>query len=95
MQGLEVNLFDSVPSSCFSDLQQNIKYIYIPQDKGYRLQVSDLECQPQTHVIPNNSNPMCINQFVVIPDNHKNYFFLALQRIGIPFREHLFFNLFE
>ena len=70
-------------------------HIYIPQDKGYRLQVSDLECQPQTHVIPNNSNPMCINQFVVIPDNHKNYFFLALQRIGIPFREHLFFNLFE
>jgi len=29
MQGLEVNLFDSVPSSCFSDLQQNIKHIYI------------------------------------------------------------------
>jgi len=126
MQGLEVNLFDSVPSSCFSDLQQNIKhiyiyhrikavgfrlatwsvsfnrtlfqtvaarcaltkskhlflrsfskeiyriYIYIPQDKGCRFQVSDLDCQLQTHVIPNSSSPMCINKIVVIPNKlHK------------------------
>jgi len=127
MQGLEVNLFDSVPSSCFSDLQQNIKhiyiyhrikavgfrlatwsvsfnrtlfqtvaarcaltksknrffqifqqghipyiYIYIPQDKGCRSQVSDLDCHLQTHVIPNSSSPMCINTIVVIPNKlHK------------------------